>query len=152
VPAEGRFVAEGLGSRLELLGRYGHQPHEETPERLAELIIGADPRRRSRETGNYKRSAASVGRGLPSPHMWSTPYGAEPAVAAAAGHLVGIACAAVRGFGLTEQEQDDAVRTLCAAVTGFLALEHGGGYQLARDPDTSFKFLVKVLARGLVSA
>jgi pimeloyl-ACP methyl ester carboxylesterase len=41
--AEGRFVAESLGARLELLDGYGHQPHEETPERIAELIIGFDP-------------------------------------------------------------------------------------------------------------
>jgi AcrR family transcriptional regulator len=89
------------------------------------------------------------------PQRWAMmehPNVAEPAVAAAAGHLVEIAYAVVRGFGLTEQEQVDAVRTLRAAVTGFLALEHGGGYRLARDLDTSFKFLVKVLARGLVSA
>jgi pimeloyl-ACP methyl ester carboxylesterase len=41
--AEGRFVAESLDARLELLDGYGHQPHEETPERIAELIIGLDP-------------------------------------------------------------------------------------------------------------
>jgi pimeloyl-ACP methyl ester carboxylesterase len=41
--AEGRFVAESLNGRLELLEGHGHQPHEETPERIAELIIGFDP-------------------------------------------------------------------------------------------------------------
>jgi len=41
--AEGRFVAESLDGRLELLEGYGHQPHEETPERIAELIAGFDP-------------------------------------------------------------------------------------------------------------
>lgn len=44
------------------------------------------------------------------------------------------------------------MRTLRAAVTGVLALEHGGGSRLARDLDPSFQFLVKVPARGLVSA
>jgi pimeloyl-ACP methyl ester carboxylesterase len=39
---EGRFVADSLNGRLELLEGYGHQPHEETPERIAELIIGFD--------------------------------------------------------------------------------------------------------------
>jgi hypothetical protein len=88
------------------------------------------------------------------PRRWTLmehPNAADPAVAAAAARLVEIAYAVVRGFGLTEGEQVDAVRTLRAAVTGFLALEHDGGYQLARDPDASFKFLVKVLAKGLVS-
>lgn len=41
--AESRFVAERLGGRLETLEGYGHQPHEETPERIAELITGFDP-------------------------------------------------------------------------------------------------------------
>lgn len=40
---EGKFVAESLNGRLELLDGYGHQPHEETPEQVAELIIGFDP-------------------------------------------------------------------------------------------------------------
>jgi AcrR family transcriptional regulator len=89
------------------------------------------------------------------PHRWTLiehPSGADPAVAAASTRLVEIAYAVVRGFGLSEPEQIDAVRTLRAAVTGFLALEHGGGYRLERDLDTSFQFLVKVLAKGLVSA
>jgi pimeloyl-ACP methyl ester carboxylesterase len=42
-PAEGRFVAESLGARLELLEGYGHQPHEEAPAAVAALLIGIDP-------------------------------------------------------------------------------------------------------------
>jgi pimeloyl-ACP methyl ester carboxylesterase len=42
---EGRFVAERVNGRLELLDGYGHQPHEETPEQIAELITGFDPAR-----------------------------------------------------------------------------------------------------------
>jgi pimeloyl-ACP methyl ester carboxylesterase len=41
--AEGRFVAGSLGGRLETLEGYGHQPHEETPEQIAELVAGFDP-------------------------------------------------------------------------------------------------------------
>ena len=41
--AEARFAADALGARLELLDGYGHQPHEEAPERIAELIRGLDP-------------------------------------------------------------------------------------------------------------
>ena len=89
------------------------------------------------------------------PHRWGLmehPNAADPAVAAASARLVEIAYAVVRGFGLAEEEQVDTVRALRAAVTGFLALEHGGGFQLARELDPSFKFLVKVLANGLVSS
>ena len=86
------------------------------------------------------------------PHRWTLlehPNPADPAVAAGATRLVEIAYAVVRGFGLTEPEQIDAVRTLRAAVTGFIALEHGGGYRIARDPDVSFQYLIAVLTRGL---
>ena len=41
--AEARFVADSLGAGLELLDGYGHQPHEEAPDRIAELILGFDP-------------------------------------------------------------------------------------------------------------
>jgi pimeloyl-ACP methyl ester carboxylesterase len=39
---EGRFVADSLNARLELLDGYGHQPHEEAPEQIADLIVGFD--------------------------------------------------------------------------------------------------------------
>lgn len=41
--AEARFVAGALDARLELLDGYGHQPHEEAPERIAALIREFDP-------------------------------------------------------------------------------------------------------------
>ncbi len=78
------------------------------------------------------------------------PASGDPAVAAAGGRLVEIAYAVVRGFGLSEEEQVDAVRTLRAAVNGFIGLEQGGGFQIARDLDTSFEFLIRVLTDGLV--
>ena len=86
------------------------------------------------------------------PHRWTLiehPTSADPAVEASATRLVEIAYAVVRGFGLAETEQIDAVRTLRAAVTGFIALEHGGGYRIARDPHASFRYLIAVLAKGL---
>lgn len=86
------------------------------------------------------------------PYRWSLierPISADPAVAASADRLVEIAYAVVRGFGLGPGEEIDAVRTLRAAVTGFIALEHGGGYRLGREADTSFRYLIAVLAKGL---
>ena len=86
------------------------------------------------------------------PHRWSLmehPTSTEPAVVASAGRLVEIAYAVVRGFGLAEGEEVDAVRTLRAAVIGFITLENGGGYRLGRDTETSFRYLIAVLAQGL---
>jgi hypothetical protein len=86
------------------------------------------------------------------PHRWTLiehPDPADPAVAASAARLVEVASAVVRGFGLPEAELVDAVRTLRAAVTGFISLEQGGGFQLGRDPGESYRYLVRVLAAGL---
>ena len=89
------------------------------------------------------------------PHRWTLiepPRSADPAVVASALRLVEIAYAVVRGFGLAGDEEIDAVRTLRAAVVGFIALEHGGGYQLEREADASFRYLIAVLAKGLGAA
>ena len=86
------------------------------------------------------------------PRRWALvepPTSNDPAVFASANRIVEIAYAVVRGFGLAEGEEIDAVRTLRAAVVGFIALEHGGGYRLERDADTSFRYLMTVLAKGL---
>jgi AcrR family transcriptional regulator len=86
------------------------------------------------------------------PHRWTLiehPDPTDPAVAAAATRLVEVAYAVVRGFGLPDEQLVDAVRTLRAAVTGFISLEHGGGFQLGRDPGESYRYLVQVLAAGL---
>ena len=86
------------------------------------------------------------------PHRWALlehPTAADPAVAAASTRLVEVAYAVVRGFGLPETELVDAVRTLRAAVIGFITLEQGGGFQIARDLDESYAYLVRTLALGL---
>ena len=92
------------------------------------------------------------GYALRRPHRWSLiepPNSADPAVIAAAHRIVEIAYAVVRGFGLAQGEEVDAVRTLRAAAAGFIALEHGGGYRFERDTDMSFRYLAAVLAKGL---
>lgn len=85
------------------------------------------------------------------PHRWTLMEHptSDPAVQASAARLVEVGYAVVRGFGLGAEAQVDAVRALRAAVTGFIALEHGGGYRLERDTDASFSYLIGVLTKGL---
>ncbi|WP_042409388.1 TetR/AcrR family transcriptional regulator [Streptacidiphilus carbonis] len=68
---------------------------------------------------------------------------------AAAGHLVEIAFATVRGYGLAGDDLVHAVRALRAVVVGFVGLELGSGYMLPTDLDDSFAFLTEILAGGL---
>jgi AcrR family transcriptional regulator len=114
--------------------------------------IGAAVMGRSGRNALEAFLGAYRGYALRLPHRWDLiehPTLADPAVQAAAARLVEVAYAVVRGFGLPETELIDAVRTLRAAVTGFIALEQAGGFRLGRDPGESFGYLVRTLARGL---
>lgn len=73
----------------------------------------------------------------------------DPTFAAASERLVNVAYAVVRGFGLDGEDLVHAVRTLRAAVTGFVGLEQGLGYRAPTDTDASFAYLSRVLAAGL---
>ncbi|HEU5427127.1 MAG TPA: WHG domain-containing protein [Actinocrinis sp.] len=73
----------------------------------------------------------------------------DPTFTAAAERLVNVAYAVVRGFGLEGEDLVHAVRSVRAAVTGFVSLEQGLGYRAATDTDASFAYLSRVLAAGL---
>lgn len=75
----------------------------------------------------------------------------DPISHAAAERLVNVAYAVVRGFGLDGEDLVHAVRTLRAAVTGFVSLENGLGYRAPTDADASFAYLSRALASGLRS-
>jgi AcrR family transcriptional regulator len=73
----------------------------------------------------------------------------DPFFAAASERLVNVAYAVVRGFGLEGEDLVHAVRTVRAAVTGFVGLELGFGYRAPIDTDASFAYLSRALASGL---
>ncbi|MBS2966750.1 WHG domain-containing protein [Actinocrinis puniceicyclus] len=73
----------------------------------------------------------------------------DPAFAAASARLTDVADAVARGFGLDGEELLHAVRTMRAAVTGFVSLERGRGYRTPTDIDASFAYLRRALAAGL---
>ncbi|WP_432505588.1 TetR/AcrR family transcriptional regulator [Kineococcus arenarius] len=77
--------------------------------------------------------------------------GTTPELAAAAAALVALFSAVLRGFGLPEERSVDAVRTVRAAVHGFVVLEAQGGFQLPDDVGRSLDTLLDVLAAGLRS-
>jgi AcrR family transcriptional regulator len=58
---------------------------------------------------------------------------------------VDLVVAALRGYGITDADAIDAVRSVRAAVHGFISLEASGGFRLAHDLDTSFRRLVDAL-------
>ena len=67
----------------------------------------------------------------------------------AAGTVVDVVLAVLRGYGLTGASAVHAVRAVRAALHGFVALEAGDGFGMALSTDESFARLVAVLDHGL---
>jgi len=76
----------------------------------------------------------------------------DPIFLAAAERIINVAYAVVRGFSLEGEDLVHAVRTLRAAVTGFVTLENSLGYRAPTGIDASFGYLGRVLAAGLCQA
>jgi AcrR family transcriptional regulator len=70
---------------------------------------------------------------------------------AAAGHLVELMAAIMRGWQLDGELATDAIRTVRSALHGFVSLERHGGFAIDRDPDVSFEALIDTLAAGLTA-
>ena len=73
-------------------------------------------------------------------------FGADPEALRAP---VDVVIAALRGYGLTGDEEIHAVRVIRAALHGFISLEVSGGFALEVDVDETFSRLVTTLHRGL---
>jgi AcrR family transcriptional regulator len=76
----------------------------------------------------------------------------EPADAdliAAGTRSVDVIAGALRGYRLSPEQKIDAIRALRSAIHGFVLLESGGGFGLARDLDASFDTVTRMLTRSL---
>lgn len=76
----------------------------------------------------------------------------DPAVEAAAGHIVETCLSVLSGYGLDRREGIHAIRAMRSAVHGFAALEIAGGFGIPLDVDKSFDWLVASLLKGLSSS
>src|SRR5271163_5011516 len=72
----------------------------------------------------------------------------DPALEAAAGHVVETILSVLSGYGLERREGLHAIRALRSAVHGFVALEIAGGFGIPLDIDKSFEWLVSALLKG----
>ena len=73
----------------------------------------------------------------------------DPVFVAASERLINVAYAVVRGFGLEGEDLVHAVRTVRAAVTGFVSLELGLAFRVSTSTDASFVYLSRAVASGL---
>jgi AcrR family transcriptional regulator len=70
------------------------------------------------------------------------PGGEDDRHRAAADRATSAVFAALRGYGLEGDDAVDATRALRAALHGFVLLEDGGGFALARPPQASFDRMI----------
>lgn len=72
-------------------------------------------------------------------------------LAGAAARTIEVLAAALRGFGLPEQDMVDAIRMLRSAVHGFVVLELTGGFGMPEDLDRSYRLLIDGIAVGVAA-
>jgi AcrR family transcriptional regulator len=116
-------------------------------------VLGAAAAGRSGE--DALRAVAHAYRGYAQAHPGTyaaaqrAPDPDDPEAVAAAGAVVEIVLAVLRGYGLEGGDGLHAVRTVRAALHGFVALEAGTGFGIPLSQDESFERLVGVLHQGL---
>jgi len=77
------------------------------------------------------------------------PDPADAELVAAAGRLVELIYAILRGYGLDDEQIVHATRAVRSALHGFVTLEAAGGFGLPQDVDESYTRLVELLDSGL---
>lgn len=77
------------------------------------------------------------------------PDPADAELVAAAGRLVELIYAILRGYGLDDEQTVHATRAVRSALHGFVTLEAAGGFGLPQDVDESYTRLVELLDSGL---
>lgn len=73
----------------------------------------------------------------------------NPDYSAAAQEVVAVVWAALRGYGLSNEDALHATRCLRSAIHGFVSLEAAGGFGMPFDLNESFARLVQILHQGL---
>jgi|HubBroStandDraft_6_1064221.scaffolds.fasta_scaffold251915_3 AcrR family transcriptional regulator len=75
----------------------------------------------------------------------------DPELQAAAERLLELLGAILRAWELKEEQTVDAIRAIRSALHGFVSLERGGGFAMARDREASFARLTDMLVAGLAT-
>jgi AcrR family transcriptional regulator len=83
--------------------------------------------------------------------LLAAPDADDEEMQAAAERLIDLLAAILRGWDLEGDEAVDAIRAVRSSLHGFVAIERGGGFALARDLDASFERIVEMLIAGLGS-
>lgn len=120
---------------------------EELADRLADAAVG-----RAGDAAVAAVLRAYHGYASAHPHRYAAlPQAPQPddELTSAAGRLVGVILAVLRGYGLEGAEAIHAARTVRSVAHGFASLSIGGAFRLAEDPAVTEERLIGVLTGGL---
>jgi AcrR family transcriptional regulator len=84
-------------------------------------------------------------------YLLRAPEPGDAASAAAAAEILSVFDAVFAGYGITGAAAVDAARFVRSALHGFVSLELGGGFGLARSVDASFERMVAALNHALAA-
>jgi len=118
---------------------------------LARATIGKSRDDAVRGLADAYRAFVKRHRGTYAATMVAAPKN-DPALEAAASHVVETILSVLSGYGLDRHEGLHAVRALRSTVHGFAALEIAGGFGIPLNVDKSFDWLVSALLKGLSSS
>src|SRR5215510_5091616 len=77
------------------------------------------------------------------------PIGPEDPLFTASARLLDSIAAVLRGYGISPDDMDHALRTIRSTFHGFAALQAANGFQWSADPDESFEWMIHFVDRGL---
>jgi AcrR family transcriptional regulator len=138
----------GRAALLQMITLRGLQ---ELTEAIATAAAGRSGEEALRATGHAYRAYALAHPGTYDATL--APGGeADEAVREAAGRLLEMIAAILRGWRLEGEQAIDAIRVIRSALHGFVTLERAGGFAMERDTDASFERLLDTLVVGLQQA
>jgi AcrR family transcriptional regulator len=77
------------------------------------------------------------------------PIGPEDPLFTASARLLDSIAAVLRGYGISPDDMDHALRSIRSTFHGFAALQAANGFQWSADPDESFEWMIHFVDRGL---
>lgn len=75
--------------------------------------------------------------------------GPDDPLLAASTRIIDSIAAVLRGYGISADKMDHAIRTLRCTVHGFAVLQTSNGFQWSADPEESFNWMIEFIDRGL---
>ncbi len=75
--------------------------------------------------------------------------GPDDPLLAASNRVIDSISAALRGYGIADEDMVHAIRTIRSTIHGFTLLQETDGFQWSADPADTFDWMIQFIDRGL---